>query len=53
MRKANRKFQVPRAVQKQRMELFWVTLFRIRLFIKLVFDYDPVIYNWDQSPYRH
>ena len=53
MRQANRKFQVPRHVQKQRMELFWVTLFRIRLFIRLAFGYEAVIYNWGQSPYHH
>ena len=53
MRQANRGYQVPRPVQKQRMEQCWVTLFRIRLFILLAFGYDPVIYNFDQSPYHH
>ena len=53
MRKANRKYSVPRAVQKERMELFWVSLFRIRLFISLKFGYEPAIFNFDQSPYHH
>ena len=53
MRQANRKYEVPRAVRKQRMELFWVTLFRVRYFMLLVLGYDPVIYNFDQSPYHH
>ena len=35
------------------MELFWVALFRIRYFIQLIWGYDPVIYNFDQSPYHH
>ena len=53
MRQANRKYQAPRHAQKQRMELFWVTLFRIRLFIRSAFGYEPVIYNFDQTPYHH
>ena len=35
------------------MELFWVTLFKIRLFIRSAFGYEPVIYNFDQTPYHH
>jgi len=53
MKKANRKYEVPRRVQKERLELFWVTLFRIRKFIMLKFGYDPLILNWDQSPFHH
>jgi hypothetical protein len=53
MRRANRKYQVPRHVVKERVEIFLVVLFRIRLFILLVFGYDPVIENWDQSPFHH
>ena len=53
MRAANRKFQVPRAVLKLRLELFWATLFRIRQFVFLALGYDPVLYNFDQSPYHH
>ena len=53
MRKANRKYQVPRKVLKERLEFFWVNLFRIRLFIQTVFGYDPLILNFDQSPFHH
>jgi len=53
MRVANRKYEVSRSVQKERMEIFWVTLFRIRQFIYLVFGYDPLIMNFDQSPFHH
>ena len=53
MRFANRKYAVPRHVQKERMEIFWVVLFRVRLFIFLKFGYDPLILNWDQSPFHH
>ena len=53
MRHANRKFQVPRWLLKERLELFWVSLFRIRYLIRLHFGYDPEIFNFDQSPYHH
>ncbi len=53
MRLANRKYSVPRDVVKERLEIFWVVLFRIRLFIFLVFGYDPLILNFDQSPFHH
>ena len=53
MRMANRKYAVPRAVIKERLEIFWVVLFRIRLLILLVFHYDALILNFDQSPYHH
>ena len=52
MRCANRECAVPKHVQKERMEIFWITLFRVRLFIFLVFGYDPWILNWDQTPYH-
>ena len=53
MRYANRKYAVSRKVVKERMEIFWVNLFRLRQFIFLVFGYDPVILNFDQSPFHH
>jgi hypothetical protein len=53
MRMANRKYAVPRNVLKERLEIFWVSLFRMRYFILLVFGYDPRIENWDQSPFHH
>jgi hypothetical protein len=53
MRKANRKYAVPRAVQKERMEIMWVVCFRLRLFMLLALGYDPEIINPDQSPFHH
>ena len=32
LKQANRKYQVPRAVVKERLEIFYVNLFRLRLF---------------------
>ena len=53
MRRANRKYQVPRHVLKERLEIFWVNLFRLRYFILLLLGYDPVLYNFDQTPFHH
>ena len=53
MRRANRKYVVPRGVLKERLEIHWVIIFRLRLFIFLAFGYDPLIANPDQSPYHH
>ena len=53
LRQANRKYQVPRHVLKQRLELFWISLFRVRQLAVLVFGYEPVLFNFDQTPYHH
>ena len=53
LRQANRKYAVPRHVLKQRLELFWVSLFTIRQLAVLALRYDPVQLNFDQSPYHH
>jgi hypothetical protein len=53
MKMANRKYAVPRHVVKERLEIFWVTMFRVRYFIWLVFGYEPDIMNPDQSPFHH
>ena len=53
MRMANKKYAVPRHVVKERMEIFWVVIFRLRLFIVMEFGYDPLILNFDQSPFHH
>ena len=53
MRKANRKYEVPRAVLKQRLEIGWTNVHRLRKFCILVNGYDPIIENFDQSPYHN
>ena len=53
LRQANRKYQVPRHVLKQRLALFWISLFRVRQLAVLVFGYEPVLFNFDQTPYHH
>ena len=53
MKAANRKYTVPRHIVKERLEIFWVTLFRVRLLMQLALGYDPEIWNPDQSPFHH
>ena len=48
---ANRRYEVARHVRHLRMALFWVSLFRVRKYILLVHGYDPVLWNFDQTPY--
>ena len=53
MRLAHRKFQVPRQVLKKRLGLCWIRLFRIRQLAVLAFGHEPLLLNFDQSPYHH
>ena len=53
LKKANRKYQVPRAVVKERLEIFNVNLFRLRLFCLRLLGYEPSMHNFDQSPFHN
>ena len=53
LRRANRKYSVPKKLLQQRLELFWVSLFRVRQLAVLDLGYEPMQLNWDQSPYHH
>ena len=53
MRKANRKYEVPRAVLKDRLEIGWLNTHRLRKLCILLKGYDPIIENSDQSPYHN
>ena len=53
LRQANRKYAVPKHVLKERLHLFWVSLFRVRQLAVLALGYEPMLLNWDQSPYHH
>ena len=46
----NRKFKVPRWVLGERLEIFWITVAKVRKLIMLTFGYDPDCRNIDQSP---
>ena len=49
LRRANRKYSVPKKVLQQRLELFWVSLFRVRQLAVLDLGYDPTQLNWDSN----
>ena len=51
-RKPNRTFKVPRWVLSERLEIFWISIIKIRCMIFLHFGYDPVCRNIDQSPFH-
>ena len=52
LRRPNKRYKVPLAVLKERLQIFWLNLVRVRMFILLVFGYDPHMTNVDQSPYH-
>ena len=37
----------------ERLEIFWLNLFRLRLLMKLLLGYEPQLENFDQSPYHN
>ena len=49
----NRKYKVPRWVLKERLQIFWITMAKVRKFISLVHGYEPVCRNIDQSPFHN
>ena len=53
MRKANRKYSVPKPIVKERQETLWVNIFRVRYLCVLKLGYDPLLLNFDQSPFHH
>jgi hypothetical protein len=52
MRKANRKYKVPKAVMEERLEIAWCNGARVRALCFAVHGYEPEMENWDQSPFH-
>ncbi len=52
LRRRNRRFSVPRDIRRERMHLFWTNLFRVRRLMARSLGYEPVIENFDQSPFH-
>jgi hypothetical protein len=48
----NRKFKVPRWALSERLEIFWLTVAKLRKLVILQFGYDPDCRNIDQSPFH-
>ena len=53
MRKANRKYKVPKAVMAERLEIAWCNAARVRALCFAVHGYEPEMENWDQSPFHN
>ena len=53
MRKANRKYKVPKAVMAERLDIGWCNGARVRALCFAVHGYEPEIENWDQSPFHN
>ena len=51
-RHPNRRFSVPRVIMRERLHLFWTNLFRVRRLMARSLGYEPVIENFDQSPFH-
>ena len=52
-RKANRRYKAPKWVVGERLEIWWLTLARIRTLCIEVHGYDPEMENFDQSPFHN
>ena len=53
MRKANRKYKVPKAVMAERLDIGWCNGARVRALCFAVHGYEPEMVNWDQSPFHN
>ena len=53
MRKANRKYKVPKRVMGERCQITWLNLARVRFLCILANGYDPELENFDQSPFHN
>ena len=50
---ANRRYKVPKWVLEERLELWHLTLARLRALCEEIHGYDPEMENFDQSPYHN
>jgi uncharacterized MnhB-related membrane protein len=52
LRQPNRRWKVSRPVLKDRLRIGWSNVLRVRKLIALVHGYDPVVEDFDQSPFH-
>ena len=50
-KQANRRYEVSREVRHVRMVIFWCSLFRVRKYFLLEKGCDPVLWNFDETPF--
>ncbi len=48
----NRKWKVSRSVLKQRLQIGWLNIIRVRRLAQLALHYDMVVEDFDQSPFH-
>ena len=53
MKKPNRKFEVPRTVMTERLEIGWLSAVRARALCQAIHGYEPEMENWDRSPFHN
>jgi hypothetical protein len=51
-RKPNKKWKVPRAVLLERLKTTWLNVIRVRHLAVRTTGSDPVMFNFDQSPFH-
>ena len=52
LREPSRNWKVSHSVLKERLEITWCNVLRVRKFIILLKGHDPVLENFDQSPFH-
>jgi len=52
LRKPNRKWSYPRATLKERLRIMWSNVMRVRKLMLLEFGREPIMDNFDQSPFH-
>ena len=52
LRAPNRKYKVAKWILEERFVIWWLNLARIRALAMCIFEYDPEIENFDQSPFH-
>jgi hypothetical protein len=52
LRQPNRKWKVSRPVLKDRLRIEWLNTFRVRKLATLALGYDPIMEDFDQSPFH-
>ena len=53
LRKANRRYKCPKWLVAQRLEIWWLSLAKVRALCIECFGYDPEMENFDQSPFHN
>ena len=53
LRRPSRRYNVPKAVLAERLEIGWLNVYRVRAAVAALKGYDPHVENWDQSPFHH